>query len=288
VIEIEADGKSLAYRTAQISTHPFPIQHEPRPIYHSLGPFPALSPIPDSEVNITLQMENEAAYRQLLVQGVLAVLLPTEDLENDCLTSLVGQILSEMILGNGIGGKAAEPWLLWEGITKIAETIRAQLPKSKAQVRLERSNSDLGTRESVKLTRGSMTSWEFRRSLEKAFWLILQYGFLAFTAVRFFIVTIATASSLPSRISPTPRITSSGKGEGHTGNIEMTSAETISDGRTPTLKQPILQMKLWPCISNLVDLEYRMPWLSGTISMLQWGALTGPGEVGKTDGMVDK
>jgi hypothetical protein len=31
-----------------------------------------------------------------------------------------------------------------------------------------------------------------------------------------------------------------------------------------------------------------MPWLSATISLLQWGAITGPGEVGNTDGMVDK
>ena len=77
--------------------------------------------MPDDASKALEQKENEAAYRQLLVHGVLAVLLPTEDLENSCLTALVGQIFSEMIIGNGIGGKASEPWLLWEGITKTAE-----------------------------------------------------------------------------------------------------------------------------------------------------------------------
>jgi hypothetical protein len=231
-------------------------------------------------------MENEAAYRQLLVQGLLAVLLPTEDLENDCLTTLVGQIFSEMILGGGVGGKACEPWLLWEGITKIAEFIQAQLPKSKAQVRLERSNSDLVGPGSLNMTGRSTKGWGAGRSIQKTFWLVLQYGFLAFTAVRLFAITIATASSLPSRITPMAKITSSATSGDHMEEFELTN--TLSKDRNQALKQPIIKMKLWSCVSSLLDLDARMPWLSGTMSLLQWGAITGPGEVGNTDGMVDK
>jgi hypothetical protein len=112
----------VAYRTAHQPLNPPPFQTDPREIYHSICPFPALSPVPraGSELVIQQQKENEAAYRQLLVQGVLAILLPTEDLENDCLTAIVGQVFSEMIIGGAIGGKASEPWLLWEGITKVA------------------------------------------------------------------------------------------------------------------------------------------------------------------------
>jgi len=47
-------------------------------------------------------------------------------------------------------------------------------------------------------------------------------------------------------------------------------------------------MKIWSCASSLLDLDVRMPWLCATISMLQWGALTGPGELGNIDGRVDK
>jgi hypothetical protein len=233
-------------------------------------------------------MANEAAYRQLLVQGVLAVLLPTEDLENDCLTTLVGQIFSEMILGGGIGGKASEPWLLWEGITKIAEVVQSQLPKSKAQVRLERSNSDLVDPVSLDITGGSTKALRFGRSLQKTFWLVLQYGFMAFTAVRFLVITVATSSSLPSRTVPMTKITGSAYSKDHMEHQDMTNPETISKYQMEPLKQPIIKMKLWSCVSSLLDLDVRMPWLSGAVSMLQWGAITGPGEVGNTDGMLDK
>lgn len=231
-------------------------------------------------------MENEANYRQLLIQGVLAVLLPTEDLENGCLTALVGQILSEMILGGGIGGKACERWLLWEGITKIAETVKSQLPNSKARVRLERSNSDLVDPHSLNLTGRGTKKWNAGIFIQKMFWLVLQYGFLAFTAIRFLIITVATASSLPSRIAPMTKPTSSAASQQSMEESDVLNP--LPKERNSTLKQPILKMKLWSCVSNVLDLDARMPWLSGTLSMLQWVALTGPGEVGNTDGMMDK
>ncbi|KAG0651821.1 hypothetical protein D0Z07_1312 [Hyphodiscus hymeniophilus] len=279
-----------AYRASQYPLHPPPFESDPRQIYHSLWPFPALSPVPDSTVQYAVQeqVENEAAYRQLLVQGVLAVLLPTEDLENDCLTALVGQIFSEMILGGGIGGKASEPWLLWEGITKIAEVIQAQLPKSKAQVRLDRSNSDLVNSAPSVISRKTGKGWKVAHSIQKTFWLVLQYVFVAFTAVRFMIISIATSSALPSRIAPSMKIIGSAHSKDDVEPPSLTNTTTTSKGRTPPLKQPILKMKIWSCVSNLIDLEARMPWLYATISMLQWGAVAGPGKVGGTDGMIDK
>ena len=234
------------------------------------------------------QIENEAAYRQLLVQGVLAVLLPTEDLENDCLTAIVGQIFSEMILGGGIGGKASEPWLLWEGITKIAEFLQAQLPKSKAQVRLDRSNSDLVNSIPVAISGKIGKRWRIRRSIQKMFWLALQYVFVAFTAVRFIIISIATSSSLESRITPATIITGLNQSKDQIDPSNSTDTKTASSGRTKPLKQPILKMNIWSCVASLLDLEARMPWLYATISLLQWGAIAGPGELGSTDGMIDK
>ena len=234
------------------------------------------------------QAENEAAYRQLLVQGLLAILLPTEDLGNDCLTALVGQIFSEMIFGGAIGGKAAEPWLLWEGITKIAESIQAQLPKPKAQVRLDRSNSDLVNSVPMAIKGNSGKSWRIGRPIQKTFWLVLQYVFVAFTAVRFIIISVATSSSLPSRIAPAVKTTGSGHSKDDIDLPNLTNSTTRSKLRTPSSKQPILKMKIWSCVSRLLDLEARMPWLCATISLLQWGAITGPGKLGCTDGMIDK
>ncbi|KAL2074689.1 hypothetical protein VTL71DRAFT_8468 [Oculimacula yallundae] len=277
-----------AYRASRDPLHPSPVESDPRQIYHSLWPFPALSPVPNGEQTIVEQTENESAYRQLLVQGVLAVLLPTEDLENDCLTTLVGQIFSEMILGGGIGGKASEPWLLWEIITKIAEVIQTKLPNNKAQVRVERSNSDLLNSAPLDITGKRAKPWNVGRSLHKTFWLVLQYGFVAFTAIRFFIITLATASSLPSRIAIMTSITGSTLANDHMESSESMSSEDPSGVRQLPSKQPIVRMKIWACASSLLDLDARMPWLNATISLLQWASLTGPGEVGNTDGVVDK
>lgn len=270
--------------------HPPPFISDRRQIYHSLCPFPALSPVPDENIRhaVEQQIENEAAYRQLLVQGILAVLLPTEDLESDCLTSLVGQIFSEMIIGNGIGGKAAEPWLLWEGVTKIAEVIQTKLPNNKARVRVERSNSDVSRQALKDISGGSTKSWGFVLSAQKMFWLILQYAFLTFTTIRFIIITIATSSSLPSRISLKMKITGSATLENDLEAPKHINTKTTANDQDPPLKQPILKMKIWSCASTLLDLDARMPWLSATISMFQWAALTGPGEIGNTDGMIDK
>lgn len=279
-----------AYRTSHYPLHPSPIEQDPRHIYHSLWPFPALSPVPDDGgPNTAEQIEKEAAYRQLLVQGVLAVLLPTEDLENDCLTAIVGQIFSEMIIGGGIGGKASEPWMIWEGITKISEVLQAQLPKSKAQVRVERSNSDVVHSMSKEMTGRNTKGWRIQRSLQNSFWLVLQYCFLAFSAVRFLVITLATSSSLPSRIPPTMKVTSSlAMLKDHMEPPELTNAGDIWNGRTERTKQPIVMMKIWSCAANLLDLDARMPWLSATFSFLQHVALTGPGTLGNTDGMIDK
>jgi hypothetical protein len=221
------------------------------------------------------------------VQGVLAVLLPTEDLENECLTALVGQIFSDMIIGNSIGGKVSEPWMIWEGITKIAEAIKAQLPKSKAQVRVERSNSDLMGINRPNLNGRNTRIWRISRSVEKNFWLLLQHTFLAFAAVRFIIVTFATASSLPSRIANTTNIN---KPVLSKDKVEATDISNTGTGISrPTIsKQPVIKMKIWSCASSLLDMDARMPWLSATISLLQWVAITGPGEIGNTDGLVDK
>jgi hypothetical protein len=214
------------------------------------------------------------------------VLLPTEDLENDCLTSLVGQIFSEMILGGAVGGKASEPWLLWEGITNITKVIQSKLPKSKAQVRLDRSNSELL---SVPLdVTGRAKGWRIGRSLQKTFWLVLQYAFLLFTAIRFLIITVATSSSLPSRIPPVMKITGSAYSMDNIESPKYLDTKSMHQHQSEPLKQPILKMKIWSCVSTLLDLDARMPWLSATISMLQWGAITGPGELGNTDGMIDK
>lgn len=241
-------------------------------------------PDENDPASVTLQQENEAAYRDLLVQGILAILLPTEDLENTCLTSLVGGILSDMIIGNGIGGKACEPWVIWEGILKITEVAQKQISKDKAEGRSEQELEGLKVQ-------GVDAAKKSRWSIQTTFWLLLQCAFFAFTTIRLIIVTITTSSSLPRR-TPLAKIYGSSPVRDDLQAPASPYSTISSSSRISTAKQvskqPILSMKIWPCLSDLLELDIRMPWLSASLSLLQWGALRGPGRLGETDGMVDR
>ncbi|PHH59849.1 hypothetical protein CDD81_2428 [Ophiocordyceps australis] len=71
---------------------------------------------------------NEAMHSQLLVQAALAVLLPTEDLENPCLTALVSHLLSDLVIGALVVEKATQPWLLLEAICSLSAALRSKQP----------------------------------------------------------------------------------------------------------------------------------------------------------------
>merc|ERR1711974_222344 len=51
---------------------------------------------------------------------------------------------------------------------------------------------------------------------------------------------------------------------------------------------PILGMALWTCVSKLAHLQERMPWLTGTLSLMQWLLLHGPGQVCCTNSRFDR
>ena len=237
-------------------------------------------PNPDVPSTIDEQSRNEAAYRQLLVQGILAVLLPAEDLGNPCLRTLLADVIGEMILGNGIGGKASEGWLIWEGITKIVLNVKARVISKTGgeeteidrRSRLEKfgllSEKDEESKQQVDRSRSPVVS--------RIFWRFLQYGYLLFTALRFIILGFMTASSYPSR-SPSMSTTA---------NQDVIPAKEKAKARLS--KQPILTFKVFSLISRILDLSDRMPWLCGSFSLLQHHLVNSLFDVGATDGLLDK
>lgn len=282
---------------------------DPRIIYHTLHPHPALSPVPTESVPSSLveQRENETAWRQLLVQGVLAVLLPTEDLENGCLRALVAEIFAEMILGNGISGKACEGWLLFEGITKIAEVLRDGAKRGETPPPPPPSRpTEATTGEQPSLNRleryGLLSKWaEEQSESEQAtspkpipmsftfiglFWTTVHYALLAWIVMRTVIMGVATWPSLPARSV----LVVSGQSPVEASRQSHLPEVASSTARRPVAskRRPMVSMKLWRCASQVVELDSRMPWLSGLISMLHWGLLLGPGKVGDTDGVLDR
>lgn len=252
-------------------------------IYHALAPHPALCPIPIQADPVTLedQTRNEAAYRQLLVQGALAVLLPTEDLENACLRTLVADVVADTILGNSVGDKVSESWFIWSSISKAIGNFKAYAKlgakdremEANKQGQLEEYGLLPEKRDAEELTRPRKKG---RAVFSTAFWRILQYGYLFFVGLSFLIRGLWAAHHASPRslsalhlwpVSPVPK-----------------GPNTDDGGRL----RPILAFRSFALISTVVGLLQHMPWVFGACSLIQHQLLLGPLALGATDAIVDQ
>ncbi|KAI1335486.1 PXA domain-containing protein [Xylariaceae sp. FL0016] len=274
------DAHDVASRISRTSAARPPVKTDSREIYHALCPIPALSPVPRSNDQKTAEVlaENESAYRQLLVQGVLAVLLPTEDLENECLTSLVGQILSELIIGNLVVNKLSEPWLLYEIMIIITRKV-----SEKDQAHTNGGSAERSAVPDPKFSIGHIS--KRTGSLHQMFWAVLQWVFLAATSIRVMINALVLSRSLP------PRSTSVFASSADS-TIDLTSEKSHHSSpavkASPPVRVPIADFHIWSFIGNLLEMDRRMPWLCGALTMMQWGAMRGPGMVAGFNGVFDR
>lgn len=274
--------ETTAYRISHPPI-PSPLDIDPHVVYHTLNPHPALSPIPNAtkESTVVDQTKNEVAYRQLLVQGALAVLLPTEDLENVFLRTLVADVIGETILGSSIGGKASEGWFIWGSIVKVIDVIQARLA-----IKASGEEHDTNTRSRLEKfgllsERGQSTQpskHPLRSMHSRLFWRILQYGYLTFLTLRFVILGLfATLSQ-----SPQPSLSASKTAEG----LDTPPIAKIVEPPTPP--RSILKFKFFSLISVLLNVPLRMPWLSGSLALLQHQLIQGPLRVGATNGLLNQ
>lgn len=255
------------------------VEADPRDVYHSILPLPFLSPVPraDDASSVKLQKENEATYRQLLVQAVLAILLPTEDLENPCLTALVEQIFSELIIGNVIAGKASQPWLLYEAICIAARSLDEQKARAKTRIVSGKAQPSLSL-SGLGQDAEKSPKW----TAQGVFVLAIYLGILLFNAVRFMVATLADSISLPPRTA----LHLDEEAVDHVQNDKQPSPSP--DTNVTQAKIPVLAFKLWTCFGNLIELEERKPWLGGFISLLQTAAVNGPWRIAGLDGPLDR
>ncbi|KAM0343267.1 hypothetical protein ACHAPU_008717 [Fusarium lateritium] len=267
------DKHITSYRISHSTIARPPVEVDPREAYHALCPLPHLEPIPDpdSPDTISEQKENEALYRQLLVQGVLAILLPTEDLENPCLTALVEQIFSELIIGNVIANKASQPWMLYEGICITARVLQQKREQGAAVAAKQDESSE------PKLDVKGRRAW----SVRSMFLGVIQLAMLVVASLRFITTALVMASSLPARITPIDE-------KEALADHDMPSDNSAKSRSLDYTKAPILSCRLWTCLGNLLELSLRMPWLDGFLSLLQYGAVNGPGRIAGHDGPVDR
>lgn len=257
-----------------------------RQIYHELNPHPALSPIPrpDDSTAVSLQSENERVYRQLLVQGALAVLLPTEDLQSTPLRTLVGDIIADLIIGQALAGKICEGWFLHETIAKIiANVIDKVQPKASGSELRDDAKSRLekfGLLPSEMQHRDDHLPLKHQSTLSIWFWRIMQYGYLAFLFMRHVLKGLNQARSLPRR----PR---NPRGLDPSATISKTPLlhDLAMDEQSP---QPVLGYTVYGMVSTVLDLAGRMPWLTSTFTFWQHMLLFGSGQIGASNSIVDR
>lgn len=276
----------LAYRTAHSGIYSAAFGPGTRELYHTIHPHPALSPVPTDDIASAEQLENEAAWRQLLIQGVLALILPPEHLENPCLRVLVGEIFSELILGNGICGKACEGWLIWELITKSIQVARfkgedpLRVVEALPVNRLERFgllSSEKTARAAAGPRMGARGPVAFAFGIFSA---VIYYATLVVFASRTLASAWIKSASLPLRAEASSQTEASPSEDADSSNVLVDSS--------PTGKWPILDMSIWSVCSHLLSLDYRMPWLTSYLALLQWQVVYGLGKVGYTNGRLDR
>ncbi|RMZ80060.1 hypothetical protein DV737_g3139, partial [Chaetothyriales sp. CBS 132003] len=253
-----------AYRTA---THPqAALAHAPsaRHIYHALNPHPALDPdqSPDQ------QARSAAAYRQLLVDGVLACLLPTEDVQNTSLRMLVTDIVAHLILRQAIDDKFSDPAFLY-GLVSIGvrSASSAHRPKSTpraavdaaARSRLDKFGLLPAQHQGPNPSARASPLGGLQSSLLLRFWALVHLVYRSLVAVRFIIFGLLRARQRPARLS-----FAVGRGPRAPKRARVRPVdESRSDG---LVVHCVLDYRLFSALSTLLNMPRRMPWLVGFLA----------------------
>lgn len=220
------------------------------------------------------------------MQGSLAVLLPTEDLENVCLRTLVGDIVADLILGNEVSGRVCEGWFVWETTIKLLDLATGRNMSSTDNEDAEGVEKSRLEKFGLLSTDDEADSGHSSRTGQSQFsiwlWQILQYAYLGYLALRF----VATGLFRVASTQPTTPVRSL-----------LSSAHLVTPISHPreaplpaknVTKRPVLDYRFYGMLSQLLDIPQRMPWLAGTLSLSQHLILAGPGRVGDTDGILDR
>ncbi|KAG5296943.1 PXA domain-containing protein [Histoplasma ohiense] len=276
----------VAFRTAYQNPHMNRSASYLHTVYHTLNPHPALYPVPDASdtTAIAEQQKRETAYRQLLAQGVLAVLLPTEDLENVYLRTLIGDILADMVLGEFVSDKLSDSPFIYELLTRLITVIQQDGRKNEQAEHIQKGRLERFGLLGPKGESGyDDSSGANQSNLSKLLWRILQYCYLTFVTIRFVLVGLFQVASSSLRVSsgrPPPACSQSTP-----VNLACEPQAWPNGG---SLRRPVLKYRIFGMVSQLIDVPGRMPWLGGALALAQYVMVEGPGKLGDTGMIVDR
>lgn len=239
-----------------------------------MNPHPALSPLPIETDPGSVEEQNEAenTYRHLLAQGLLANLLPTEDLENTCLRTLLGDILADLILKQVVADQLCHGWYLWQCFSKLVILVQDKRGPPKGKKDHVRRNQ---------LERYGLLSTDTDRDKrQQSFlvgigWLLVQYLYFAYLAVRFFMAGMIRAFSNRSSRKRQAK-----------GPYAVASSKPAGD--TVPQTRPFIDYCIFGTLALLLDIPMRMPWLCSAFSLGKHLLLDGPFEVGVADSVLDR
>lgn len=226
-------------------------------IFHNLQPHPALKSSPESE----------RVYLKLLSSGILAALLPTEDLQSNCERTLIREILSGLVFWN-IVDKLSEPWMLYDIIAQALGTpqqVGADSGDSITPSEVVNSGDDSCVSRKDELRKMKRRKSRHERRSSK----LLSIKQITDTPPR-------TTTPISPAAPPTPAISISQHIEHFLGlatlliNLATTVVTSIytfmcHPPPPPRRKKPILRMSFLKFISNLLRLDSNQPWLKGNL-----------------------
>lgn len=225
------------------------------------------------------------------------MLLPTEDLANACLRTLVTDIIADLILGRVLAEKVCEPWFLHGAVSKVVEIVTSR-GQGEATVDEKPSQNEERTSRlekfgllSSKTADQENNSSEQHQSPASAWvWRLLQYAFIAYQSLRFILVGIVHAQHLPRRVGHNQHlidISTSTSSSWHSQKSPAPSTRRLSDANSRS-PRAVINYRLFSCISTILDLSIRMPWLASSLGFWQHILSEGPGRYGSANSTLDK
>lgn len=244
-----------------------------------------LLPAEHDSALVQQQAQNEREYRQLLIQGSLAILLPNEELQNAPLRVLVGDIIADLIVGQALARKLCEGWFLHDTIFKITSIVGDKLQPTAdgSEIRDDAKNrlEEFGLLPSESNSQHSHSSAHHQSALITLFWRIMQYGYVMYLFLGYVIKDLQHVRRKPKRqhhirdnITPLPDLS------------EKAHMHMLTTADLPP--RPVLAFEIFSMISTLLRLVDRMPWVAGLFDFWRHTLLVGTGRLGELDSIIDR
>ncbi|KAJ8610755.1 hypothetical protein MRB53_038397 [Persea americana] len=121
------------------------------------------------------------------------------------------------------------------------------------------------------------------------FWSCVQLSVTFWLLTRAAAIALMQAATLPARSVPSSYGTKTlDDPPGEPGIIDDRPESPENLPTHSAAGKPMISMRVWACVSHLMSLERRMPWLAGSLSLVQWISLYGPGRICRLNSRLDR